>query len=82
MFVHEYSDKEFATYEECREDLLSEIDEEDIFYHLDLTVPEIVGKFLRYSENDFIKWFSEEIAEAEERAIEDLITEYEEGEVE
>ena len=46
MFVHEYSDKEFATYEECREDLLPEIDEEDISHHLDLTVPEIVWKFL------------------------------------
>ena len=82
MFVHEYSDKEFATYEECREDVLPEIDEEDISYHLDLTVPEIVGKFLRYSENDFINWFAEIIAIAEENAIEELITEYEEGEVE
>ena len=82
MFVHEYSDKEFVTYEECREDLLPEIDEEDISHHLDLTVPEIVWKFLRYSEDDFINWFAETIANAEENAIEELITEYEEGEVE
>lgn len=82
MFVHEYSDEHFATYEDCRDDLLPEIEEEDITHHLDLTVPDIVGKFLRKSEEDFVKWFSELIQIAQECAIEELITEYEEGEIE
>ena len=82
MFVHEYSDKEFATYEECADDLLPEIDEEDIAHHLDLTVPDIVGKFLRKSEDEFMNWFAELVQIAQQCAVEELITEYEEGEVE
>ena len=33
MFVHEYSDKYFETYEECRDDLISEINSDDIMEH-------------------------------------------------
>ncbi len=83
MFVHEYSDKEFETHEECREDLLEYLEEQDIVENLDLSLEEIISRFNRRVNNQiFINWLSDRIFEAEERAIEDLITEYEEGEVE
>ena len=54
MFVHEYSDKEFATYEECREDLLPEIDEDRLteLLHGDFSAHEVhrAPYFLRKDE--------------------------------
>lgn len=83
MFVHEYSDKEFATYEDCRDDLMSEIDSDDIIEHLEVSIKDITSHFLsRTSDKEFNTWLEEQIDIAFERAIEDLITEYEEGEVE
>lgn len=82
-FVHEYSDEEFETYDECREDLYEQIDEDEIYDHIDLTVPEIIHQFaMRANNQNFINWFEEKIAEAERLAIDELITEYEEGEIE
>ena len=82
-YVHEYSDEQFETYEECRDDLYGQIDEDDIYDHIDLTVPEIIHQFCRRANNqNFINWFEEKIAEAERLAVDELITEYEEGEVE
>lgn len=82
-FVHEYNDKEFETYEECREDLLECLEEQDIVEKLDLSLEEIVSRFgRRVNDQKFIDWLDDKILEAEEMAIEDLITEYEEGEVE
>lgn len=81
MFVHEYSDKYFATYEECAEDLLSEIDEEDIVNELDLSVEEIIAVFLRNKNNvDFSVWFQEKIDCGIAAVQEALITEYEDEE--
>lgn len=81
-FVHEYSDKQFETYEECRDDLLIELEEEDIANHFDFTKPEILHKFLQRKTNeDFIQWLSIEVDNAVEFALAELITEYEEGEV-
>lgn len=83
MFVHEYSETQFKTYEECREDLIVCIEEEDVVERLDLTVEEIVSQFNRRANNqNFINWFEEKIFEAEQMAIDDLITEYDEGEAE
>lgn len=82
-YVHEYSDEQFETYDECREDLYEQIDEDDINDHIDLTVPEIIHQFAKRANNqNFINWLEEKIAEAERLAIDELITEYEEGEVE
>ena len=82
MFVHEYSDKEFEDYEDCREDLLTELEEEDIFNHFDFTKSEILCKFLRRKSNeDFIQWLSCEVDNAIVLALDELITEYDEGEV-
>jgi hypothetical protein len=82
MFVHEYSDEHFATYEECAEDLLSEIDEEDIANELDLSVEEIIAVFLRNKNNvDFSVWFQEKIDSGIAAVQEALITEYEDEEV-
>ena len=82
MFVHEYSDKYFDSYEDCREDLMSEIDSDDIIEHLEVSIKDITSHFLcRTSDQEFNTWLSEQIDVAYERAIEDLITEYEEGEV-
>lgn len=82
-YVHEYSDERFETYEECRDDLLECLEEPDIVEKLDLSLEEIVFHFGRRANNQtFINWLSDKILEAEEMAIEDLITEYEEGEVE
>jgi hypothetical protein len=82
-YVHEYSDEQFEAYEECRDDLYEQIDEDDVNDHIDLTVPEIIHQFCRRANNqNFINWFEEKIAEAERLAVDELITEYEEGEVE
>lgn len=83
MFVHEYSDEEFATYEDCRDDLMSEIDSDDIIEHMEVSISDMISHFLRRtSDKEFNTWLDEQINIAYERAIEDLITEYEEGEVE
>ena len=83
MFVHEYSDEHFATYEDCRDDLTPEIDSDEIIEHMEVSMDDIISHFLRRtSDKDFDTWLSEQIDIAFERAIEDLITEYEEGEVE
>ena len=82
MFVHEYSDKHFATYEECAEDLSSEIEIEDIAQHIDLTVSEILYEFSKREAVDFVCWLQEKIESAHTYALDELITEYEEGEVE
>ena len=82
-FVHEYSDEQFKTYDECREDLMTVLEEEDISDYFDFTKPEILHKFLqRKSNEDFIQWLSIEIDNAVEFTLAELITEYEEGEVE
>lgn len=82
MFVHEYSDKHFDDYETCRDDLMSEIDSDDIIEHLEVSISDITSHFLRRtSDKEFTTWLNEQIDIAHERAIEDLITEYEEGEV-
>ena len=82
MFVHEYSDKYFDSYEDCRDDLMSEIDSDDIIEHLEVSIGDITSHFLRRtSDKEFSIWLTEQIDIAYERAIEDLITEYEEGEV-
>ena len=81
MFVHEYSDKHFATYEECVEDLSPEIEIEDIAQHIDLTVSEILYEFSKRHPEDFIEWLQEKMESAHSYALDELITEYEEGEV-
>ena len=82
MFVHEYSDEQFETYEECRDDLYQQINEEDIYDHIDLTVPEIIHQFAMQANNqNFMNWLEEKIAKAEQLAVDELITEYDEGEV-
>ena len=63
--------------------MCGQIDEDDISIHLNLTVTEIIYKFITRANNqNFINWLEEEIAEAERFAFDELITEYEEGEVE
>lgn len=82
MFVHEYSDKHFESYEDCRDDLIPEIDSDEIIEHMEVSMDDIISHFLRRtSDKDFNTWLNEQIDIAFERAIEDLITEYEEGEV-
>ena len=82
MFVHEYSDKHFATYEECADSLREEIDVDDIRDEMDLGTSEILSRFLRRKTDQvFIEWFQEEIFAAEQAAVDALITEYEDEEV-
>ena len=83
MFVHEYSDKEFENYEDCREDLQGQIDSDDILQHFEYSTNKLIFKFLnRKSDQEFLQWLEQEIDEAYEKTLEELITEYEEGEVE
>lgn len=83
MFVHEYSDKEFESYEDCREDLQEQIDSDDILQHFEYSTSTLIYKFLnRKSDKEFLQWLEQEIDEAYERTLDELITEYEEGEVE
>lgn len=80
-FKHEYSNELFDSYDACRDDLMTDLDEDDITDHFDFTKPEILGKFLRRKSNeDFIQWLSCEIDNAIELACSELITEYEEEE--
>lgn len=82
-FVHEYSNEQFETYDECRDDLLECLDERDIMRELDLSLEEVIYYFYRLPNNQiFIEWLSDKTMEARERAIEDLITYYEEEETE
>ena len=79
MYTHEYSNKEFDSYEACRDDLLENIEEEDIAQHLELTVPEIIRAFLRNKNNaDFSVWFQERIDEAIRYVEDELIFEHDE----
>jgi hypothetical protein len=83
MFVHEYSDKEFEDYEDCREDLQGEIDSDDILQHFEYSTSTLISKFLnRKNDQEFLRWLEQEIDEAYERTLDELITEYEEGEAE
>ena len=82
MFVHEYSNEEFENYEDCREDLMEQIDSSDIVQHFEYSVSTLIYKFLNRKNNeDFIQWLSFEIDNAIELTLEELITEYDEGEV-
>lgn len=79
MYTHEYSVKEFDSYEACRDDLMENIDEEDIGQHIGLTVPDIIGAFLRNKNNeDFSVWFQEQIDEAIHYLEEEFIFELDE----
>ena len=84
MFVHEYSNKQFKTYEECADELLPEIDEDDIADEMGLGVPEIVARFLYATQygQPFDEWFREQIDSAITCVIDALITEYEDEEEE
>lgn len=82
MFVHEYSDKEFEDYEDCREDLMERVDSDDIVQHFEYSTSTLIFKFLnRKNDQEFLQWLMQEIDEAYERTLEELITEYDEGEV-
>ena len=82
MFVHEYSDEEFESYEDCREDLQGQIDSDDILQHFEYSTDTLISKFLnRRNDKEFLQWLAQEIDEAYERTLDELITEYEEGEV-
>lgn len=82
MFVHEYSDKEFEDYEECREDLMGQVDSDDIVQHFEHSTSSLIFKFLnRKNDQEFLQWLAQEIDEAYERTLDELITEYDEGEV-
>ena len=83
MFIHEYSDKEFEDYEDCREDLMGQVDSDDIIQHFEYSTSKLIFKFLnRKSDQEFLQWLAQEINEAYERTLDELITEYEEGEAE
>lgn len=83
MFVHEYDNKEFEDYEDCREDLMDYIDSDDIIQHFEYSTSTLISKFLnRKSDQEFLQWLTQVIDEAYERTLDELITEYEEEEVE
>jgi hypothetical protein len=81
MFVHEYSCEEFETYEECLEDLSKYFDEDDIIPHLEIKLEKVVSVFLRNDIKTFASWFQQQLDGAITLAQDELITEYEEGDV-
>lgn len=82
MFVHEYSKEEFETFEECLDDLEKYFDEEDIIPHLEINLEKVVSVFLRNDNKTFASWFQQELDKAIALAQDELITEYEEEEIE
>ena len=83
MFVHEYDSTEYETFEECSEALDEWIETEDIIPHLEFDMEGLLSKFFRRrSDEEFCSWLFNQIEEATTRAKDELITEYEEGEVE
>lgn len=81
MFVHEYSNEEFESYEECLEDLSKYFDEDDIIPHLEIKLEKVVSVFLRNDIKTFSSWFQQQLDEAIILAQDELITEYEGEEV-
>ena len=82
MFVHDYSNKEFEDYEDCREDLMRCIESDDIVQHFGYSTSYLIFRFLTKKNNqEFIAWLEEEINSAYEATLDELITEYDEGEV-
>ena len=82
MFVHEYSREEFETFEECLDDLRKYFDEDDIIPHLEINLEKVVSVFLRNDNKTFASWFQQELDKAITLAQDELITEYEEEEIE
>lgn len=81
-YVHEYSSDEFSTLEACQEDLRECLEVSDIIGYLDLTLEEILQVFFkRKNDIDFCNWLFDKTLEAEEHTLDELITEYEEEEV-
>lgn len=79
MYTHEYSDKEFDSYEACAEDFLASLESDDIAQYLDLTVGEIIDVFLRHgNSDDFSAWLQSKIDEAIQYAANDSIFEWRE----
>ena len=82
-FVHEYSNEEFETIETCEEDLRECIEIYDILNHFDFSVEDILREFFkRKSDEAFCAWLLNELLEAENHAVDELITEYDEEETE
>lgn len=81
MFVHDYSNKEFKTYEECSDDLMEYLDEDDIVPHLEVNFKKVISTFLRNDYKTFYSWFQQELEKAITFAQDELITEYEGEEV-
>ena len=82
MFVHEYSNKEFEDYEDCRDDLIEQIWADDVVQHFHIPMETVIANFLNRKNNqEFLDWLEQEIDVAYEKTLDELITEYEEGEV-
>lgn len=75
MYTHEYSDREFDSYDACRADFLENIEAEDITQYIDLTLPEIISEFMAGNLENFSVWLEEKIGEAINYAENELIFE-------
>lgn len=81
-YVHEYDSTEFSTLEECAESLRELMTMDDIICNLSINLDDIIINFChRKNDNEFISWMEDIISAAEQVAEEDLITEYEDEEV-
>lgn len=79
MYTHEYTDEKFETYDECSDDFRQNMETEDIAEHMEITLEDIIRRFLkRRNPTDFDVWLEEKIYDAIQAAENDLIYECDE----
>lgn len=78
-YTHEYSDKKFEDYDECKDDLIINLDICDYTEHI--SAKEILRNFFRRKSNtEFCDWLENKTFDITEEIAEELITEHEEEE--
>lgn len=79
MYTHEYTDEKFETYEECSDDFKRYMDAEDITERMEITLEDVIERFLRRrNPTDFDVWLEEKIYDAIQATENELIYECDE----
>lgn len=78
-YTHEYSEKAFDDYDDCEDDLILRLSDDDYLEYL--PCKSLIHKFLWRTTNDeFCNWFESVLFEIEHTIANELITEHEDEE--